>query len=81
MLLVPKAFRKYVSGRPFPLVVQINYRAGYIWPVHAHPFDTDTDVKSRDRRYQKAKENPMQPIVHDNGWYDLADFLGLKVSD
>ena len=80
MLLIPKAFRKYVSGRPFPLVVEINYRAGCIWPVHAHPFTTDTNIKSRGPRV-KARENPMQPVVLNNGWYGLADFLGLKVGD
>jgi hypothetical protein len=71
MLLISKAFSKYVRGRPFPLVVEINYRAGCIWHVHAHPFNMDTNVQSRGRRYQKAKDNPTPPIVLDSEWYDL----------
>jgi hypothetical protein len=29
----------------------------------------------------KSRDDPIQPVVLDNGWYGLADFLGLKVGD
>jgi hypothetical protein len=81
MLLIPKAFSKYVSRRPFPVVVEINYIAGCRWHVHAHPFNTDTNVHSRRRHYQNDKDNPTPPNVLDDGWYGLTDFLGLKLGD
>ena len=80
MLLIPQEFRTYISGRAYPLVVAIHYRTGCIWNMHAHPFNKDTDVTSRSRRV-KARDNPIQPVVLDNGRYGLDDFLGLKVGD
>ena len=80
MLLIPEEFRTYVSGRAYPQLMAIHYRAGCIWNVHAHPFNKEMDVSSRSRRV-KSRDNPIQPVVLDNGWFGLADFLGLKVGD
>jgi hypothetical protein len=80
MIVIPQEFMTYVSGRAYPQLVAIHYRAGCIWILHAHPFNKDTHISSRSRRV-KSRDNPIQPVVLDNGWYGLADFYGLKVGD
>ena len=88
MLVIPEAFYDYAKGRPSPpRLVEIDYGAGCRWRVHAYPFNTDSNVKSRARKYrrwikgQPKAKGPPPTIVLDNGWYLLVDFLGLTVGD